>query len=567
MPTTNAASDNIVEKFRSVLGRKYVLTGHHKTKTYRTGYRGQSGECLAVLLPGSLLELWRTLQIAVENDLNIIMQAANTGLTGGSTPHAGYDHDVVIISTNRLEKIYPIDNGNQVICFPGSTLHKLEQTLAPLNRDPHSVIGSSCLGASVIGGVCNNSGGALVERGPAYTEHSLFAKLTEDGELALENGLGVDLGSTPEDILTRLDNKTFSDTDIAPSNGMASDHEYKDWVRDIHAPTPARYNADPRRLKQASGCGGKLAVFAVRLDTFPKNTAEKTFFIGTNKTAVLTTLRRKILADFAELPVLAEYMEQNCFKFTERYGRDTVYLIKTLGTQRLPTFFKLKETLASHLDDIPFLSSSLIDQCLQVFSRFAPNPLPKTIKEIADKRAHLLILKVKDRSVDETRKLLSELSEDYDVLFHACTDKEASTVGLHRFAAAGAAVRYQTIKSKDVGEVLALDIALPRNTTDWQEKLPQSLDQKIENKLYYGHFMCQVFHQDYILKAGTDTGAIKSEMLDLLKQRGAKYPAEHNVGHAYQAEPQLAEHYRALDPRNQLNPGIGKDSKRRFYAE
>jgi D-lactate dehydrogenase len=41
------------------------------------------------------------------------------------------------------------------------------------------VIGSSCIGASVIGGICNNSGGSLVQRGPAYTEMSLFARLTK----------------------------------------------------------------------------------------------------------------------------------------------------------------------------------------------------------------------------------------------------------------------------------------------------------------------------------------------------------------------------------------------------
>ncbi|MFC3217356.1 hypothetical protein [Comamonas sp. JC664] len=50
--------------------------------------------------------------------------------------------------------------------LPGPTLDKLEQVLAPLGREPHSVIGSSCIGASVLGGICNNSGGSLVRRGP-----------------------------------------------------------------------------------------------------------------------------------------------------------------------------------------------------------------------------------------------------------------------------------------------------------------------------------------------------------------------------------------------------------------
>ena len=42
--------------------------------------------------------------------------------------------------------------------------------------EPHSVIGSTSIGASIIGGVYNNSGGSLVKEGPAYTEMSLYAK-------------------------------------------------------------------------------------------------------------------------------------------------------------------------------------------------------------------------------------------------------------------------------------------------------------------------------------------------------------------------------------------------------
>ena len=75
----------------------------------------------------------------------------------------------------------------------GSTLFDLEKKLDKYNRDPHSVIGSSCIGASIVGGVCNNSGGALVQRGPAYTELSLYAKINSDKKLELVNDLGLSL--------------------------------------------------------------------------------------------------------------------------------------------------------------------------------------------------------------------------------------------------------------------------------------------------------------------------------------------------------------------------------------
>ncbi len=60
---------------------------------------------------------------------------------------------------------------------------------------------------------------------------------------------------------------------------------------------------------------------------------------------------------------------------------------------------------------------------------------------------------------------------------------------------------------------------------------------------------------------------MKSRMLELLDKRGAEYPAEHNVGHIYEAKPALAEFYRELDPTNSFNPGIGKTSKQCRMSE
>ena len=109
---------------------------------------------------------------------------------------------------------------------------------------------------------------------------------------------------------------------------------------------------------------------------------------------------------------------------------------------------------------------------------------------------------------------------------------------------------------------MALDIALRRNELDWVETLPPEIEAKIEKKLYYGHFFCYVFHQDYVVKKGHDCLDVEHEMWRLLDERGAEYPAEHNVGHLYHAKPELAEFYRGIDPTNTLNPGIGQTSKR-----
>ena len=112
---------------------------------------------------------------------------------------------------------------------------------------------------------------------------------------------------------------------------------------------------------------------------------------------------------------------------------------------------------------------------------------------------------------------------------------------------------------------MALDIALRRNDREWFETLPPEIDQKISHKLYYGHFMCHVFHQDYIVKKGHDCMELEHQMLALLDKRGAQYPAEHNVGHLYEAKPSLRKFYKALDPTNSFNPGIGHTSKKKHW--
>lgn len=123
--------------------------------------------------------------------------------------------------------------------------------------------------------------------------------------------------------------------------------------------------------------------------------------------------------------------------------------------------------------------------------------------------------------------------------YFECTPEEGAKAFLHRFAAAGAAVRYHAVHSNEVEDVLPLDIALRRNDRDWFEKLPPEIEKLLVNKLYCGHFMCHVMHQDYIVKKGVDLKELKQKMLELLDSRGAQYPAEHNVGHLYQAQPQV----------------------------
>jgi D-lactate dehydrogenase, membrane binding len=82
--------------------------------------------------------------------------------------------------------------------------------------------------------------------------------------------------------------------------------------------------------------------------------------------------------------------------------------------------------------------------------------------------------------------------------FFECADDEGDKAFLHRFATAGAAIRYRAIRRREVEDIVALDVALRRNDPDWVDSLPDDVAKPIMHKLYYGHFFCHVFVMCFI---------------------------------------------------------------------
>ena len=557
---------NFIYDLKSITGNKYILTNKLSKQHYCNGWRYGSGEALAVAKPSTLLEIWKVLQLCVQADVIVIMQAANTGLTGGSTPDGNdYDRPIVIINTMRINDIQIINEGKQIIGFSGSTLFGLENKLAPFGREPHSVIGSSCIGASIVGGVCNNSGGALVKRGPAYTELSIYAQINLNGDLILVNDLGIDLGNSPEEILINLQTHNYNKNNILFSDKLASDNEYQERVRDVDANTPARYNADGRRLYGASGCAGKIAVFAVRLDTYPIPKRQQVFYVGTNSPYVLSEIRKEILSKFKHLPSSGEYIHRDCYDAAKKYSKDTFIAIDKMGPSFIPKLFEIKRKVDRLSDKFIFLPSKFSDRIMQFLSKFWPNHLPKRMEEYREKYEHHWVIEMSDDGVGEAKKYFEKFFTENEGSFFECTKEEGKKAILHRFVAASALNRYHIINSSKSGGMMSMDIAFPRNEKDWFENLPPEIDDLIELKLYYGHLFCHVLHQNYIVKKGVDPEVLKQKLLKTFDARGAEYPAEHNVGHEYFAKPSLSNFYKELDPTSGFNPGIGKTSKNKNW--
>jgi len=550
----------------NVVGVKNVLTSSWNKKPFTKGWRYGEGSALAVVKPNNLLQIWKILKICVRDDKIIIMQGANTGLTGGSTPdNSGYDRDIIIINTLKINNITVINDGKEIIALSGSTLYELEKKLDPYHRDPHSVIGSTSIGATIVGGICNNSGGSLVHRGPAYTQLALYAKIDKEGQLELVNELEIDLGSNPEEILSNLDSNNFSKQNIKASNKLGSDDKYSDIVRDVNSHTPARFNSDKRLLYGVSGSAGKVAVFAVRLDTYPKPNKSKVFYIGSNNPNNFTKIRRDILVNFKNLPRLGDYMHKDCYEAAKKYSKDSFVVIEKLGTNFLPTLFEIKRKVDLLSKYFKFLPNKLSDHLMQFLSNFYPNHLPKRMENFKDKYDHLWIVEMVDDGIEEAIEYFEDFFKNNEGDFFICTENEAKKAMLHRYVSAGAFGRYQSLKNKTNNESFSMDIALPRNEVNWFENLPDEIENSIELKLYYGHLFCHVMHQNYIVKNGVNPKGILKKLLEFYNERGAEYPAEHNVGHEYKAKKSLVDFYKKLDPTNTFNPGIGNTSKSKYW--
>ena len=559
---------NIISEIKKISGSKYIITEDWRKQPYSKGWRYGKGNAFAVVKPGTLIEIWKILELCVKEDIIIIMQAANTGLTGGSTPYGDdYERPVIVLNTMRIDDIHIIKDGKQIIGLTGSTLYNLEKKLKPYKREPHSIIGSTSIGASIIGGICNNAGGSLVQRGPSYTQMALYAKINKNGKLELVNELDINLGSSPEEILSNLQNKNYKKSDIKNTGKLGSDDKYSEIIRKINEDTPSRFNSDNRLLYGASGSAGKLAVFAVRLDTYRSPKENKVFYVGTNDPDVFWKIRRDILSKFKTLPTLGDYLHRDCYDAAKKYSKDTFLVIERLGTTFLPTLFELKRRVDILAKKLKFFPDNFSDRLMQFLSNFWPNHLPKRMENFRDLYEHHWVIEMSDEGIVEAENYFSEIFKNQDGDYFICNEFESKKASLHRFVSASAIGRYHILNSKNHGDMMSLDIAFPRNEKNWFEKLPKEIDELLEMKLYYGHLFCHVLHQNYIVKKGVDGDELKKKLLKIYDKRGAEYPAEHNVGHEYHAKPSLLNFYKQLDPTNRFNPGIGKTTKLKDWKQ
>jgi D-lactate dehydrogenase (quinone) len=187
-------------------------------------------------------------------------------------------------------------------------------------------------------------------------------------------------------------------------------------------------------------------------------------------------------------------ISQKSFDIAEKYGKDTFLAIQYLGTGRLARLFAFKGRFDALAGRFGFLPRDLSDKIMQAISRMFPSHLPKRMKLYRDKYEHHLMLKMAGKSTGDARSFLKSIFPSAQGDCFECTSREGEKAFLHRFVAAGAAIRYRAIHHREVADIVALDVPLRRNDRAWVEHLPDDVAEPIIHRLYYGHFFCHVLH-------------------------------------------------------------------------
>jgi FAD/FMN-containing dehydrogenase len=144
----------------ATLGPDAVITADDERASYERPWRGDAGRAAAVVRPVDVAGVRAAVAWAVEHDVALVAQGANTGLVGAGVPDLSGTE--VVLSLARLDRVREIDVVDRlVVAEAGVTLDALDAVLAP-----HGLELPIDLSAvpSVGGLVATNAGGARMLR-------------------------------------------------------------------------------------------------------------------------------------------------------------------------------------------------------------------------------------------------------------------------------------------------------------------------------------------------------------------------------------------------------------------
>eukprot|EP00934_Nitzschia_sp_Nitz4_P006687 Nitzschia sp. Nitz4//scaffold176_size46146//8139//10239//NITZ4_007188-RA/size46146-augustus-gene-0.0-mRNA-1//1//CDS//3329539003//6677//frame0 len=593
-PELTEAQVQLHTTLKRIVGKKNVLDGmgeSTETAPYLKGARLGKGKALYIVKPTKLKQLIEIVQAVVDADCCVLVQGSNTGLTGGSVPRTQADNrPTVVVSMKALDTIFPIDNGERVVCLAGVGLGTLAKYVGDNfpGRESHSILGSTFLNPTTAAGLAFGSGGTQMRKGPAYSERALYLKVVPDkfGKQVVKvvNTLGIEGFDVEEGefdahldhagAIPKLDSYVQAigaggHVSMKKSNKTCGQHpahdiEYKERLCDDTSDI-SRFNADTRGF-ECCRSEGKVMILASVHDTFAKPEKAKTFWMSFNTLDTALQFRRKVCLDNStDLPVSVEYMDRDSYDVIDASGRVMGNMIKYAGTSSslLSNMWAMK----LKLEALPISGAATLgDKILYYLNGLMPAILPASIDKMGKERDHHIAMTVGDfeGSLDRFMERLESFKKEHggDIAVHECVDaKEVAAMTAFRFVAAPA-FRTYCVGSGIQG--ISVDYALPKNGGE-VPALPSGTPLK---RMRYSHFGCNVVHEDIAFPVGVDVESIKYELKKSVEQHShGMLPAEHGHGTEYHAPPETQKRWMKMDPLNVMNPGVGGLSTEYRYGK
>lgn len=591
-----------------IVGKENVLDGRvesTQTLPFLRGARLGQGRALCIVTPRFLQDVVDVVQAVVDANAVVLPQGQNTGLTGGSVPRNYYNSNdnedddefrpVVVVSFKYLNRLFPIDDGQRLVCLAGTGLAQVIEFLQKEfpHRESHSTLGSTFLNPTTAAGVAFGSGGTQIRKGPAYTERALYLRVEtnkwKEKIVKVVNTLGIEGMEDPESerarkmdsVPSRIDTwsrwiahgyeRTMRYSDEMNPHGKAPASDVTYGQRLCQAPTSAadrisRFNADTRGPDPCRS-EGKVIILATVHDTFAKPQQSKTFWISTDTLETALAFRQQVCLDnAADLPISCEYMDRDAYDVVDRAGRFLGRIIQYVGTSS-PTVkhfwnFKL------WIEALPFDGAERIcDKILYKVNPIIPSVLPSAIRDLGQRFDHHMAVRVGEYGNGEMDRFLERMREfqamhgEIKMEAYECTKpSEVASLTAFRFTAAPA---FRTFCIGQGLQGLSVDYALPKDDGSLPPLTDHNDDATEEpiipvKRMRYSHFACNVVHEDLAYTPEANVEKAKKALKHAVENTcNGKLPAEHGHGSEYHAPPETKERWMKMDPLNVFNPGVG----------
>lgn len=159
----------LIDALEALVGERGIVTGDDMSP-YEVGARYGGGRATCVVRPATTEEVSSVVALCATNNVHMVLQGANTGLVGASSPDTTGTQ--IVLSLSRLKQSCSVDAANRSVAVAaGVLLQELNERL-----EPHGLWFPIDLGAnpSIGGMIATNTGGTrLVRYGDV--RHNLLA--------------------------------------------------------------------------------------------------------------------------------------------------------------------------------------------------------------------------------------------------------------------------------------------------------------------------------------------------------------------------------------------------------